>query len=256
MYRCEDSTFLYAKGDLDGKIYPASITKLFTAYVALLYVNTGDRVTVGAIDLPSGSSTAGLVKGDVLTVKQLLYAMLLPSGNDAARVLATHVGYIISQNSDLSSSAAMEVFISEMNRQAEIVGMTGSHFVNPDGYHNSNHYTCMSDMMLLAKLCLDSSPISQVCATTKYTANYSGTSGGKARTWTNTNNILLSNNSCYIKEAVGLKTGYTSRAGRCLLSAVCIDGEYYIIGAFDCSVQKADSHFQSTCYLYDIYVKP
>ena len=113
------------------KVYPASTTKLLTAYIALKYGNLSDRITVStsAAAVPTGSSVAGLKAGDQITLEDALYGLILRSGNDCANVIAEHISGNISK------------FALLMNQEAKSMGATKTHFVNPHGFPDTNHYT-------------------------------------------------------------------------------------------------------------------
>ena len=140
----EDNKTVYAAGafndtlgktvysqNLLKKIYPASTTKILTAYVALKHGNLKEVATVSknAVDLPTGSSVAGLKEGDKLTLKDLLKGMLMESGNDSATAVAEAV------------SGSVTDFAKLMNEEARAMGATHSNFVNANGLHDDNHYT-------------------------------------------------------------------------------------------------------------------
>lgn len=257
IYRCSDDSFLFLKGTTEDRIYPASITKLFTAYVALQYLKADREITVGnaIYTVPPDSSLAMLSVGDVLTVEDLIHGMLLPSGGDAARVIAAETGRVISGKSDISDADAINVCIDEMNRLAAMLGMTGTHFVTPDGFHDPDHYTTMADLILLAKLSLDTPLIQKVASTTEFSV----TLPNRTLNWKNTNMLLHKKSrhpEFYRETAIGLKTGFTDTAGRCLLSAFIIDGETILAGVLGCPDpnMRFIAQFENTCYLYDTYI--
>ena len=244
---------------MDEQIYPASITKLFTAYVALQYLDPQQQITVGAAiyTVPPDSSLAFISIGEVYTVEQLIYGMLLPSGGDAARVIAAEAGRVIAGKANISDTEAINLFVDEMNRLASALGMVGTHFVTPDGFHDPNHYTTMADLMTLTELSLDDPLIRKVVSTPEYTI----TQGGRSFTWRNTNMLLQESSQhpeFYRKTAIGLKTGFTGAAGRCLLSAFIIDGELIYAGVFGCPDPNWGyiAQFENICYLYDTYLAP
>ncbi len=255
--RWSDGTFLFNKGSLEERIYPASITKLLVAYVALQHLSADQNITVGTAiyTVPPDSSLAFLSIGDVLTVEQLIYGMLLPSGGDAARVIAAEAGRALNNDKNLSDTDAINLFMEEVNRQALILGMTDTHFVTPDGFHDPEHYTTMADLILLAKLCLEDPLLQQVVNATEYTV----TLAGHSATWYNTNMLLKASSShpeFYRETAIGLKTGYTNAAGRCLLAAFVVDGETYLAGVFGCPDPNFGfiAQFENICKLYDTYL--
>ncbi len=247
VYDCKNNTFLISSGQANERIYPASITKLFTAYVAMQYLQPDTKITAGdALDMVAwGSSVAKIKKGDVLTVQQLVEAMLLPSGNDAAYLLACEAGKVIKKNPQLSASSAVSVFMEQMNAQAAAVGMTGTNFVNPDGIHDSRHYTTFGDLTILGKLAMENTTIMQYAAT----AREEVTLHGETVQWKNTNKLIDPTNSYYCPYAIGLKTGQTPSAGSCLLSAFRINDKELLIGVFGCP--KEDDRFDDTLQLFN-----
>lgn len=143
----DSNSTLYQKNS-DEHIAPASTAKMLTALTVSDYCSLDDTITVGSeIDLiASDSSRAYLNHGDTLTVKQLLVAMLLPSGNDAAYTLAVNVGKRIAGKDGLRAQQAIEVFANAMNRKAKDVGAASSNFVTPDGYDADGQYTTAFDL--------------------------------------------------------------------------------------------------------------
>ena len=256
VYNASQRQLLFQKGVSDEKVYPASITKLFTAYVALQFLSPTDQITVGSIvtTIPSNASKAFISQGDVLTVNDLLMGMLLPSGNDAAHVLAVAAGRVIADDAQLSETDALAVFVGEMNRQAALVGMVNTHFVNPDGWPTQEHYTCLSDLLLMGTLSLDDPTIRAAAGTYQYSV----TLPSRTLQWTNTNLLLKPDSEYYLPTAIGLKTGYTSAAGRCLLSAYLIDGEWILAGVFGCPDPSFTmvTQFIDTHALYNTYIDP
>jgi len=234
VYSRKSGEFLMSFGDGE-KVYPASVTKLFTAYVALLYLEPEDVIVVGdALEMVTpGSSAAGLKVGDEITVEKLIEAMLLPSGNDAAYVLACEVGWKI--GGEMHYSLAAQRFTEEMNNTAVSLGMTGTNFANPDGIHQEDHYTTYADLIIMAEASLDEPVIA------KYVKM---SSDGE---WTNTNALIDPNSQYYCPLAVGLKTGQTPSAGSCLLSAFSYNDEELIIGVFGCP--EAEDRFADTLQL-------
>lgn len=243
VYDVREGTYLQQKGDLREKLYPASITKLLTAYVLLQHMDPEDTVVVGdALTLVQpDSSLANLKEGDTLTVGQLIEAMMLPSGNDAAQTAAVAAGRIIAGDSSLTPEAASQTFVAEMNKQAIALGMTGSHFANADGFHDDNHYTTMSDLTTLAaKVLADPTIVS-------YTSKVQDTVTLQDRTeeWENTNMLLNPEYEKYIAATIGLKTGYTGEAGSCLISAFFMEDRLLLIGVFGCPAYTQDRYLDT-----------
>ena len=252
VYDCKADTFLITSGKEAERIYPASITKLFTAYVAMQYVTPETEITAGnELDLVAwGSSVAKIEKGDTLTAGQLVEAMILPSGNDAAYMLACAAGRVIKNNPDLSATAAVQAFMTQMNQQAKALGMNGTNFVNPDGIHDSNHYTTFGDLVILGKLSMENETIMQHAVTPIKEV----TLHDETIEWKNTNKLVNPATPYYCPYAVGLKTGQTPSAGSCLLSAFRMDGKELLIGVFGCP--EEDDRFDDTLQLFNQIVLP
>ncbi len=221
---------LFSK-NIDKKLYPASLTKLMTALV--LYESCpdldGQKITVSEYAISSlqgtDSSTGGLKVGEELTVRQMLYVLLLSSANDGANAIAEHV------------SGNVEAFCEKMNAKAESLGMTGTHYVNAHGLHDPEHYTTVNDVYKLTTAFLKVDLLKEICYSTKYKLD--ATNKSPARTFTTTNYLLLNNGlkctaekykgqSYYYKYAKGVKTGYTDPAGRCLISTASKGGYNYM----------------------------
>ena len=248
VYDVEKGEFLACAGTAEDQVYPASITKLFTAYVALQYLNPTDVITAkDALDaVVPGSSTAQIDWGDKLTVEMLVEAMLLPSGNDAAYILAVEVGRMLENNSRLHYSDAAIAFVDEMNRQAKAQGMNGTNFVNPDGIHKVNHYSSYQDLVKMAQLSLENATIMKYAS---INVDYVTFVTGEDRKWENTNSLINPESPYYCPYAVGLKTGQTPGAGACLLSAFRYQGRTLIIGTFGCPGK--DDRFSDTRQLFN-----
>lgn len=238
--------YTYLKGDLEADLYPASITKLFTAYVVLQYLEPDQIVKVGSIvsTVPSDATVAGLYQGDKCTVTELLYGLLLCSGADAARVLAAEAGKAIAGDKTLSDATAITHFVAEMNRQADLLGFVNSHFENADGYHHQDHHTCLADITQIARLVLEDSLLEKIISSSRHTTTISG----RKLEWYNTNYLVNTKSHYYISTAIGMKTGNTKAAGRCLLSAFKNGDDITIIGVFGCT--DREDHFKSTHAVY------
>ena len=245
VYDCDTDEFLTISGTQDERIYPASITKLFTAFVAMQYIEPETQITAGdVLDLVAwGSSVAELEKGDVMTAEKLVEAMLLPSGNDAAYLLAEQAGRAMT-NQEVDAQTAVALFMEEMNEQAERLGMTGTHFVNPDGIHEDTHYTTFADLVQLGKLAIENESVMKYASVPKETVQLQAGSV----LWENTNALIDPQNKYYCPYAVGLKTGQTPMAGSCLLSAIQKDGKTWLIGVFGCP--EIEDRFEDTLQLF------
>ena len=154
---------------------------------------------------------------------------MLPSGNDAAIVLATAAGRRIAEDESLEPEEAIAVFVQEMNRMAEELGFERSHFSNPDGWHTGSHYTCLNDMARIARLALGDKTISKYMRKGKDEVVFVS---GQSITWENTNLFLNEEKGFYRGDAIGMKTGFTRQAEYCLMSAFKCGGRQLVIGVF------------------------
>lgn len=225
MIRGSDST-LYEKSSFE-RIAPASTTKMLTALTVLDHCSADETFTVGdELDLVAlDASRAWLDYGDVLTVRQLLTALLLPSGNDAAYTLAVNTGRKISGDDGLATRQYIELFVAEMNKKAAEIGAASSYFITPDGYDAEGQYTTAYDLALIAGACLDDGRLSEIMGSFVV---YDTWPNGREATYYNTNELLNPESAYYCPGVVGLKTGNSSQAGGCLVSAAVIDGKTYI----------------------------
>lgn len=208
----ETAKVLYEK-NADQAMAPASTTKIMTALLLLETAELGEVVIVGEEvgKVRPNSSVAKLKPGDRLTVAELVYALLLPSGNDAAYTTAVFVGRRISGFEHLSIDEAVEVFVALMNKRAKELGAVNSNFVVPDGYDTPGHVSTARDLALIAFAAVENDFIRQVAATPEY--HWQGIR------WGNTNRLLQQDYpNAYYPWATGFKTGYTSKAGHCLVA--------------------------------------
>ncbi len=231
VYDTNTDTILYTKTVEGGKVFPASITKLFSTYVALQYLDPNTIITAGdELDLVhAGSSVAYVAKGNQLRVKMLVEGMMLPSGNDAAMVLAAAAGRVIAQDENLSAVEATQVFVDEMNRQADALGFEKTHFSNPDGWHTGSHYTCLNDLAKIAKLALENDTISRYMRLHEDDTHFVS---GQHVIWENTNLLLDPEGGYYRTDAVGMKTGYTRPAGYSVMTAFTYEEGAIVVGLF------------------------
>ena len=207
---------LYEK-NADEQIYPASTTKIMTCILALENGNLDDMVTIGPDGdwTGSGYSLMGLKKGQKISLKELIYGMMLISGNDAAAAIAVHLG------------GSIEDFADMMNQKAQELGMTGSHFVTPHGVDTDGHYVTARDMATLAMYAMKNEQFMQIVGSASYDFPSMNFTTDKQKQ--NTNKLLISNvpegdTSYYYEYATGIKTGATPKAFRCLVSSAEKDG--------------------------------
>lgn len=208
LFSIDDQKVLYSY-NIHKKIYPASVTKILTAYVTLKYGNLSDMVTVSsnATSLPSGASLCNIRKGDTIMLKDLLYGLLLPSGNDAAIAIAEHI------------SGNVNDFAKLMNMEAYRLGATNTHFTNPHGLHDDNHYTTAYDLYLIFNECLKYEEFVQMLQAESYTAKVTGANGYERELkWTPTHLYASGEAEKPVKlTMIGGKTGNTDEAKRCLI---------------------------------------
>lgn len=205
--------------DINGEkpLPMASTTKIMTALIAIQTGNLNEPITVkqDAIDrILAGGSGAGLVLGDTLTLKDLLYGLLLPSGDDAAFTIADALG------------GTSNNFVQRMNLFAYHLHLFQTHYSNPDGLtldNNNEHYTTTADLVRLARYAMTIPLFAQIVQTQNYTVP--STTQHHGYTWNNTNKLLVS-----YMGMIGIKTGFTYAAGYCLVFAATRDN-YHIIGA-------------------------
>ncbi len=223
-----EGTTLYSK-NADQKCYPASLTKLMTALVALDYATPDAEITVGdeVYMIDPGSSRAYLTPGSRLTLEQLLQALLLPSGNDAAYTIAVQIGRMISGDEATSNTAALETFCGKMNEKAKALGCKSTHFANPDGIHREDHYTTAADMLKIGTAVLEQEVIARTVALPQ--VKDIRLLSGQTVTWTNTNKLIREDNAYSYAGATGMKTGSTDQAGYCLIASAIRDGQTSIV---------------------------
>lgn len=213
----DTGTILYSKNSKE-KMYPASTTKILTAILAIEKCNMEDIVTVNysAISIvPSGYSSAYLSAGEQISVQNLLKVLLVHSANDAANVLAEHISGSISEFSNL------------MNEKAKELGCKNTHFVNPSGIHNEDHYSTAEDLAIMAKYCMTNQTFRELVS--MKTCTIPATNKSDSRKYANTNDLLNTSSKYYIKECIGIKTGFTSQAQNCLISECSKDNLNLIV---------------------------
>ncbi|MGN0306764.1 MAG: D-alanyl-D-alanine carboxypeptidase family protein [Lachnospiraceae bacterium] len=208
LFDVNNSTIIYAK-NLHNRLYPASLTKVLTAVVALKNASPDDIITVtdGARITESGATLCGLEAGDTLTMNQALHALLIQSANDAANAIAIHV------------AGSVEAFARMMNEEARALGATNSNFVNPHGLSDDNHYTTVYDLYLIFNEAINYEMFREIIHTSSYETIYQNSKGeDKEMSFSTTNFFLRGTVSSPDKVTViGGKTGTTNAAGNCLI---------------------------------------
>ena len=215
----------------DARVYPASLTKIMTCLLALENGNLSDIVEVresALADIGQDSSTAGLMVGERLTLENLLYCMMIVSGNEACNVIAEHI------------AGSVQAFVRMMNERAYELGCRDTHFVNPHGLHDENHYTTARDLSIITQAALKSENFCQICNLAEYILPETNLSPERKLRTTNMLIYKSSSNPQYYSRARGIKTGYTSAAGRCVISEAVnddLDLLAIVMGA-DTSIQE------------------
>ena len=223
------------KKDENKKMYPASTTKIVTAIMVLENCNLDDTVTASydaVMSIPEGYSSANIQIGEQLSVEQLLELLLVHSANDAANILAEHVG------------GSVESFVTMLNTRLNELGISNTHFTNAFGMHDENHYTTASDLAKIMKYCLKNETFRKIAG--KASCAIPATNKYGPRSYSSTNELLNSNSSNYYKYLIAGKTGYTSQAKECLVSTAYKDN-LELIGV----VLYSNSRFSDSRKLYE-----
>lgn len=232
---------LYSK-DSDLRVYPASLTKIMTAIVALdAYqdgrVSLSDTVTMSEniyFDVPSDGSNLKFKAGEQTTLEELLYCIILTSANEVTNAIAEHV------------SGSVTDFINEMNEIAISLGCTGTHFANTHGMPNDNNYTTTYDLMLIMQKAMSIPLFATISGTEEHVVP--ATNMSDERSLKSTNNLIRSSSNYYYEYAKAGKTGYTDAAGYCIaaaaqqgdLSLICV-----VMGAKSVVIEDGSTQTQS-----------
>ena len=228
IYDCEQGEIIYRKGH-EKILYPASTTKLLTILFALEHLSPTDIITPGEeLSLVGeGSSIAYIHKNHKLTVEMLIEGMLLPSGNDAAYVLAAATGNRMSDG-EATGQEAVSIFMDGMAAYGRTLGLKDTNFITPDGLAGKDHYSTLEDMLLIARAAADNEIIRRYAGVYRDSVTYAS---GHTNTWTNTNIMLDPTNPYYRACVTGLKTGSLDD-NYCLIITAEQNGRRYIIGIF------------------------
>lgn len=218
---------LYEK-NADQQMYPASLTKIMTAILVLENVKDLDQETAAypmwIQDMLYGTnaSLGGLIVGERLTIRQLLTSALVQSGNESAMILAGYVG-----SGGMADFMPRDItsFVEMMNDKAKALGCMGTHFTNPTGLHSDNHYSTARDMAIMAKYAMQNPVFASLV---KNYAVQLGQTNKHSDLWQySTNKMLLTSSPYYYAPVVGIKTGSTDEAGRCVISQAEDNGYRY-----------------------------
>lgn len=222
-------TILYGK-NIDDKHYPASTTKILTSIIALENSNLNETVKFShnaIYSLEEGSTHIGINEGEKLSMKDCLYGLLLASANEVANGIAEHI------------SGSTDKFAELMNEYAKNIGCTNSHFANPSGLHNDEHYTTCHDLALIAQYAFKNPTFREIDGTSTYTIGKTNLTNEK-RTFTNHHQMLVGNKEGFTQfkydGCIGGKTGYTSKADHTLVTFAKRDNTTLIVVVMDTSV--------------------
>ena len=227
--------------EADTKRYPAALTKIMTYIVAAEYFDDFDttiEIKQSCIDdvLNKGMSCTGVDEyvGERLTVTDLLYAMMLPLGHDAAMVLADYIG-----EGDIKN------FVDRMNQKAEELGCTGTHFTNPFGIHSEQHYTTARDLYTMTRYAMSLPLFSKICSTATYYVNEDD------YPFVTTNWLIDSGRggNYYYVYATGVKNGTTPEAGRCLVATAVYDGYAYMCVCLHAPYDETEEENEQYCMI-------
>ncbi|MGN1300618.1 MAG: D-alanyl-D-alanine carboxypeptidase family protein [Clostridia bacterium] len=214
----DSGRILYSK-NANAKMYPASTTKIMTAILTLENCKLDDVAVAShnaVYSIPYGYSVATIQEGEELTIEQLLHVLLIPSANDAAVVLAEHI------------AGSVESFANMMNNKAIELGCKNTHFVNPNGIHNEDHYSTAYDLALIGKYAMQFDTFRSIVKKTSYSLPKTNKYDKEDRLFNTTNELIKKNYSSspanyYYEYATGAKTGYTDAAKSCIVATATKD---------------------------------
>lgn len=215
---------IYEKNGYE-KAYPASTTKIMTAILTLEHCNLTDVATASyeaVYSVPVGYSNANIQVGEELTINQLLNVLLINSANEAANVLAEHI------------AGSIDSFATMMNAKAEEIGCLNTHFVNPNGVHNENHYSTAYDLALMGRYAMKNDVFREFVNTKFYTLPATNKYLTNDRVFGTTNELLKKDtrdsvDNYYYEYCTGIKTGYTNAAKSCIVASAKKDDIEYIV---------------------------
>jgi len=236
----KNDKIIYEKNS-NKKVYPASTTKILTAIIALENCSLNEVVTASSTainSLPAGYSNASIIEGENLTVEQLLTMFLIHSANEAGFILAEYI------------SGSTEAFAQKMNEKANELGCTNSNFTNPSGIHEDNHFSSASDLAKIASYCMKNNTFRKIVSMKSCTIP--ATNKSTSRFYRNTNR-LLQNGEYFYSSCIGIKTGFTSPAKNCLISASNKDGIELICVVLggDTTSNNKDTRYLDTINLFE-----
>ena len=198
------------------RVFPASTTKIMTLLLAIESgwdMDLTVQIPAEAANVPADSSLVPVYRGETMSFQDLLYGMMLHSGNDAANAVAVLV------------SGSIPAFVERMNARAEELGCTETHFANAHGYQDVNHYTSAADLAIITREAMKHEEIRTIASTYSYTMHIQPRGELPLRT---TNSMIIPTSTYYYEDCIGLKTGTTSQAGKCFVGVAEKDGAMVI----------------------------
>ena len=232
---------LYEKNS-EQKMYPASTTKILTAILSIEKGNLNDKVTVSKTaiaQMKPGYTSAYLSEGEIISVEDLLKVLLINSANDASNVLAEYI------------SGSIDSFVTLMNEKSKELGCTNTHFVTTNGLHDDNHYTTAKDLAIIARYCMQNETFRKIVSMKKCVIP--ATNKSEERIYKNTNDLINPTSGYYYKSCIGIKTGFTSEAKNCLISACSKNGLQVIAVVLGASITEnhKSARYVDSKTLYD-----
>ena len=259
VYNMTDDILIYSSGGMHDTLYPASTTKVLTCVVAMMYLNPDDIVTLGAelTFVEPDASRAYLGYGEKISVRDLVAAVMVPSGSDAAFGLAAAAGRVIGGDPNMGARKAVDTFMNEVNRQAALLGLNDTHYTSPDGFPDFDnddlpdydHHTSMADTIQIAKLAVNSPTVYEVAGKPSYVPSSTSYS---YKWYTCVPFLAPWNDTYYDPYVTGLKTGTSTPAGCCLIATVEYGGKVFILGSFGCSA--TDQRFRDVVMLKNKFI--
>ena len=221
---------LYGKNE-HKRMYPASMTKILTALVSLDYLKPDEFIVLGEElrETPANSSIAYLVPGETILMEHLLRGLLIMSGNEAGCAIAYNVAKRINGVTEMDYDEAEALFSDLLNTKAAELGALDTHFTNPHGFHDDNHYSTAYDIALFSRAFLDVPLLSKIVSETTFMGNSAGGNPPEGavtqdHSWITHNKLIMDSEEGYYTYANGIKTGFTNEAGNCVAASAEKDG--------------------------------
>ena len=228
-----DTGMVVYEKNADARLYPASTTKILTTYLGILLGNMDETVvtTDTCLQLEEGASKIPLSRGEEINFRDLLYATMVKAGNEGANLIAETIG------------GSIESFVGMMNSYVESLGLVNTHFMNPNGLHDGDHYTSARDLAIITREAMQDETFREIARTISYDLPQSNVNKTRNLSSRLSEFIGNSESSNYYPYAIGVKTGYTSAAGHCFVGAAEKDGITFISVVLHCSGDASNYRF-------------